>query len=378
MFIVLVMALCIAVGVPVVVFMAQGVDVAFGPNWLWITVFCGFLVAHLLTLLMSSHPSRPLRIALYLTQQALAVASVLLLDGLMVGFLPVILVFGAALGPYVLPLWGTLAVVVVNTGAIFAVTVGSSFENQALSAVFYAAIQLVSVFSTISWRAQERAQQELQRAHVELGATTALLEQSTRAEERLRISRDLHDVAGHQLTALALELEIASHHADGPAREHVLKARGIAKSLLGDVRETVSQLRDEHGSLEAALRRATDGVVSPRVVLSVDAGLAVDVDRATALVRATQEVVTNAIRHAESASTLRISVSQDAPRSGDEAQRAAETIVFDATDDGWGPAGFEIGNGLRGMRERAEALGGSASFGRGDEGGFRARMEVPA
>ncbi len=358
--------LCLAVGSPVVVLHARGIDVTYGSVWLWVAVHLAFIAAYVVTSILAEHPRRGWAASAFLVQEVLAVASVMLIHtGL--GFIQVVLVFSAALSCYVLPRWGTALVVIVN--AVVAGLGPSTLADQVVNAAFYLAIQGVSVAAVMIWIAQERDRRKLAATHVELAATAALLEQSARAEERLRISRDLHDVAGHQLTALALELEIASHQAEGRAEEHVLRARAIAKDLLSDVRETVSQMRDDHGSLQDALRSAVAGIASPAVTLTVDPELTVDAERRTALVRAAQEVVTNAIRHADGAKRVRIDVARDP---------SSESVVLDALDDGWARRDFAPGNGLRGLRERAEQLGGDAAFARSPDGGFHVRVRVPA
>jgi len=358
--------LCIAVGAPVVVLHARGVDVTHGSVWVWAGVYAAFLAAYVAACVLAEHPRRAWAVSVFLVQEALAVAGVMLIHtGL--GFVNVILVFSAALSCYVLPRWGTAVVILANT--VVAMVGASTLADQAANGLFYLAVQTLSAAAVMTWIAQERGRRQLAATHVELAATAALLEQSARAEERLRISRDLHDVAGHQLTALALELEIAAHHAHGPVEEHVGRAKAIAKDLLGNVRETVSQMRDDHGSLHDALHRAVAGITSPAVTLIVDPDLAVDAAHRTALVRAAQEAVTNAIRHAEGAQHLRIDISRD-PADG--------TLVFEARDDGWARRDFALGNGLRGLRERAEQLGGDADFSRSSEGGFQVRMTVPA
>src|SRR5690606_35509497 len=91
-------------------------------------------------------------------------------------------------------------------------------------------------------RQQAQAREDQRRLNAELRATRALLAESVRVNERTRISRELHDLLGHHLTALSLNLEIASHLADGAAREHVGQAQTLAELLLSDVREAVSQL----------------------------------------------------------------------------------------------------------------------------------------
>src|SRR3546814_12036878 len=79
------------------------------------------------------------------------------------------------------------------------------------------------------------------RSNSELRATRALLAESSRLSERMRISRELHDLLGHHLTALSLNLEVATHVSSGKAQEHVRQAHTLAKLLLTDVREAVSR-----------------------------------------------------------------------------------------------------------------------------------------
>ena len=110
-------------------------------------------------------------------------------------------------------------------------------------------------------RQQADSREEQRRLNSELRATRTLLTESSRIGERMRISRELHDLVGHHLTALSLNLEVASHLVQGQAQEHVRQAQSVAKLLLSDVREVVSQLREGDSiDLTQALRNLTEGV----------------------------------------------------------------------------------------------------------------------
>ncbi len=149
--------------------------------------------------------------------------------------------------------------------------------------------------------AQHAARDELRKVNSELRATQALLADNTRIAERVRIARELHDLVGHHLTALTLNLEVATHLVDGKALEHVQQAHSLAKLLLADVREVVSEMRlDDKVDLAAALRTLVDGTPEPRIHLDLPSELALtDPLRAQVLLRCAQEMITNSVRHAQ-------------------------------------------------------------------------------
>lgn len=204
------------------------------------------------------------------------------------------------------------------------------------------------------------------RTREELEAAQSKLRSTAEAAERLRISRELHDLVGHQLTALALELEVAAHRADSAAAPHVDRARRTAKELLSDVRRVVGGLRSEPGDLTAAFTAVTS-IPKPEVQLDIDDDLEfADADLAHAVIRCVQEVVTNAVRHAD-ADHLRITVTS-----------AGQDIVVTAHDDGRGADTVRPGHGLTGMRERITALGGTVEWETAPGQGFRLRATVPS
>lgn len=238
-----------------------------------------------------------------------------------------------------------------------------------MQSLLYGGFSMFIFVTSLVARQQTEARDEQRRLNAELRATRALLAESARVNERTRISRELHDVLGHQLTALTLNLEVAGHLASGQALEHVKRSHTLAKLLLGNVREVVSQLRETGAiDLAAALRPLTENVPSLDIVLDVEEPLNVeDPQRAHVLLRCTQEIITNAVRHAQ-ARHLWIRVYREAPG----------LVVVEASDDGVGAEMVNVGNGLRGMRERLQQCGGQLQVDTHPGKGFRLRATVPA
>lgn len=186
--------------------------------------------------------------------------------------------------------------------------------------------------------------------------------------ERARISRDLHDLLGHHLTALSLALEAARHQTNGgPALAQIERGRQLTKLLLTDVREAVRSLRREaRVDLSRVLVPLVADIARPRVHLGVPVDLAIDdPERAQALVRCVQEIVTNAVRHSR-AENLWIDISEE-----------DRTIRVVGRDDGRGAAPIEAGQGLTGMRERLASLGGAVEVDSPADGGFLVQATLP-
>jgi len=224
-------------------------------------------------------------------------------------------------------------------------------------------------YVTASLTQRERlARQELTRTHTELLSTRALLAQSSRNEERLRISRDLHDTLGHHLTALSLQLDVASRLSDGKAAEHVHQAHAITRLLLGDVRNVVSELRGStRFDLGTAIRLLAADVTGIEIRLELPTVLEIEEGaRADALLKCVQEIITNTTRHA-SARNLWITIARD-----------SDGISLRARDDGRGTNMIQPGHGLTGMRERFEALGGRIELRSSEGRGFEVIGYMPA
>jgi signal transduction histidine kinase len=282
----------------------------------------------------------------------------------------ILLMLVAGVLPWLLPLPVGAAWLVLQHSALVPVFARVP-DFQPLDAVLQAALYVgVSSFVFVTSfvaRQQAAAREEQRRLNAELRATRALLAESSRLTERMRISRELHDLLGHHLTALSLNLEVASHLSQGRAQEHVRQAQSLARLLLSDVREAVSQLRgDDALDLVEALSRLVEGVPALDVVLELPPTLRVeDPARAQVVLRCAQEIITNTVKHA-GASRLTIAVS---PQAGG--------IAIRARDDGRGSDDPDIGHGLRGMRERLAQFGGTMQIDTGRGRGFALELWLP-
>jgi len=236
-----------------------------------------------------------------------------------------------------------------------------------MQSLLYGGFSMFIFVTSLVARQQTDAREEQRRLNTELRATRVLLAESARVNERTRISRELHDLLGHHLTALSLNLEVAGHITEGRAQEHVHQAHTLARLLLTDVREAVSQLRDSGAiDLAAALRPLTLRVPALEVHLDVPTPLYVeDPERAHVLLRCTQEIITNTVRHA-GARNLWLKV-----------RREEGGVSLEARDDGAGTDGIVVGNGLRGMRERLQQCGGQLEIETRRGEGFCLRATVP-
>jgi signal transduction histidine kinase len=231
------------------------------------------------------------------------------------------------------------------------------------------ALQLLLLFLARALRREAETARELAQTNRELRSAQAIIANNVRDAERLRISRELHDAWGHELTALGLQLEIASHVAD-PARknDHVMQAKGLASALLRKVRDVVSTLRDaERFVLRDALETLAQSVPTPVIHVEITADVRVSPEQAHTLMRCAQEAVTNAVRHAQAAN-LWLQVTAD-----------GEGVRLVARDDGQAtPTAAGAGSGLRGMRERVESLGGRLAIRNAIGSGFTVEAWLPS
>lgn len=204
---------------------------------------------------------------------------------------------------------------------------------------------------------KSRDDAKLRMAHQEI-------EHLAKVAERERIARDLHDVLGHTLSVIILKSELAGKLIElDPvrAKAEIGDVERTSRQALAEVRNTIRGYRAR--SLEEELKHATQTLET--------AGIRVQAETVPAKLTPAQEVVvtmvmreavTNVVRHAQAKTCLL----KLAPVNG--------SCRFEIQDDGRGGNQIE-GNGLRGMRERVEALGGTLK--RETDAGTRLTIEFP-
>lgn len=289
------------------------------------------------------------------------------------GLSAILMVVSSVVLPWLVPFWlGVIWIVLQNLGLAVIFSTFPELHYSLLLALLQASIYMG--FSAVGFVAsmiasQQAEEREVQRRlNSELRATRALLAESTRIAERMRIARDLHDLIGHHLTALSLNLEVASHLSNPAAADHVRKAQATAKHLLSDVREVVSELRqDDAIDLTQALRSLIEGVPGLNVQVATPPRFSVeDPRRAQVLLRCAQEIITNTARHA-GARNLWLTFAYD----------EVGVLQLQARDDGRGADQFKPGNGLSGMRERLAEFGGTVSVDTASGQGFALNVSLP-
>lgn len=277
----------------------------------------------------------------------LATFTLILLYELAIVSILVILMVSRAAKLYSMKLCLVLAIIpTLSSGIIdhFVHQLPYALASAVLFILFNLAILVISLALTSEQKEKERSEKLLR----ELQATQYLLSEAAKQGERLHISRELHDQVGHHLTALSLQLEVAINAQPDESRRHVQRARDISRMLLSDIRSTVSDMRF---SSRIDLKNAIENLLQPDeempVTLKIDEDLTItSATIAETLFRCTQESLTNTRKHS-SATEVHIHISQ---KDGQ--------LILNYRDNGRISNTIRYGNGLTGMRERVDKVGG--------------------
>ncbi|TDE12266.1 sensor histidine kinase [Jiangella asiatica] len=195
------------------------------------------------------------------------------------------------------------------------------------------------------------------------------------AEERLRFSRDLHDILGRNLSVIAVKSELAAaltRHGRDEAGTEMMAVRDIAQESLREVRDVVRGYREVDLTTELAGARSVlrSAGVSTRVVGDGDE-LPAEVQSVLGWVA--REGTTNVLRHSQAHECL-ITVTRSAGA-------ATLTMENDGVLTGGAPVGDGVGrrdgSGLTGLDERLHGMGGELSAGPAGAGRFRLTARVP-
>ena len=244
------------------------------------------------------------------------------------------------------------------------------------NSLLYALFNLFALLASYRFIMEKDAKNKSLQLLRELKATQILLSATTKRDERLRVARDIHDVLGHHLTALNLQLEVASHVDPKEMKDHVLRAKSISGLLLADVRETVSEFRAEQNvDLRDALKTLCRDI--PGIDVSLDISLVtpqLNARVAEVILRSFQESITNMIKH-RNAHHCQVSLSQ--------CEGWLKLSVLDngeSKDNGTSidksPKKIVPGNGLKGMAERVAKVDGTMDYELLNEG-FKIEIKLP-
>ncbi|MEV6316011.1 sensor histidine kinase [Streptomyces sp. NPDC051776] len=194
-------------------------------------------------------------------------------------------------------------------------------------------------------------------------------------EERLRLARDLHDLLGHSLSLITLKSELAGRmlpaRPDDAARQ-VADIERVSRQALVDVREAVSGYRMPTLPVEIAGARTAltaAGIEADLPGETAPDGARPPADAEGALAWALREAVTNVVRHS-AAARCTVALTERNTLDGPVLELSVE-------DDGNGPGAAVRGNGLAGIAERLESVGGALRTGPGQRRGFSLLARVP-
>ena len=266
-------------------------------------------------------------------------------------------IFAAAMVPFMV---STQTRAIAGLGIIGAVAAIEGFLLHVDAwELFWAAVFPMFIGAgNIFFAERNRINRQLRKANEEI-------EHLAKVAERERIARDLHDVLGHTLSVITLKSELAGKLLErDPQRagKEIREVEEISRQALSDVRDAIRGYRSRGIAAELAQAKSTLETAGVTVQCDAATTLKIPAMQESVLSLAVREAVTNVVRHAQ-ARTCRMRLDQ---QNG--------SCLLEIQDDGRGTSNGE-GNGLRGMRERVEMLGGTLN--RSTESGTTLTITLP-
>jgi two-component system, NarL family, sensor histidine kinase DesK len=267
------------------------------------------------------------------------------------------LIFGFFMIVYLVPTRVACIVIALSIAAFMLQIklLGASFESIVSVLVPSVTLAIIAIFTAFA----HRHQRELRRSQEEILRLATLA-------ERERIGRDLHDLLGHTLSVVALKSELARKLIDrdiDAARLEISEVERVARDSLAQVRNAVSGIRSTALSSELLAATALLEAQGLKVKCETE-NVKLPHDRETVLALSLREAATNVRRHSNAkVVTIRL-------------RKEAAAVVMEVVDDGRGGR-IIPGNGLNGMRERLDTVGGSLSLWPNPAGGTLLRASIP-
>lgn len=250
-------------------------------------------------------------------------------------------IFAAAMLPFCVDTKTAAAVGLLAIGIVGAIE-GLLLHINGWTLFYSAVFPIIIGAGNLFFAERNRMNRKLRKANEEI-------EHLAKVAERERIARDLHDVLGHTLSVITLKSELAGKLMErDPERagKEIREVEQISRQALSDVRDAIRGYRAKGLAAELAQAKATLETAGLTVQCDAASSLRIPAVQESVLSLAVREGVTNVVRHAQ-ARTCRLRLEQE-----------NGSCRLEIADDGQGFASVE-GNGLRGMRERVEMLGGT-------------------
>ena len=260
---------------------------------------------------------------------------------------PIVLVVFIALLPYVYServCWAIL--VAINAIFLSVICLAGRASEVFFTGLAFVGFQIFAMSSSLLRSRMEQQNSALEKAHLDLLMAQAQLKEQNRADERVRIARDLHDSIGQQLTGLSLRVEHARHKPPEDLSAYFTKLRQDLKATLTELRSIVSEFREfDHADIAERLQ----GLISdiPQVSLQSEDPIYLPSPLNREVFHCLQEGIHNAIRHGK-ANQLQLAVIDE-----------GDCYVIELRDNGQGVLSSQLGNGLKGMEERLSCVQGS-------------------
>jgi two-component system, NarL family, sensor histidine kinase DesK len=273
-------------------------------------------------------------------------------------FLAILTIIWAGILPFVMRTYYAVIVIVLVIAAWFSLVALRTDGTVWISALLYGSFHLFALLVQSANRDAQLAKQELEQKHQQLQATQQLLQAASRQSERTRIARNLHDLVGHHLTALTIQLQVAGHLAQGEVKPQIEKCHQLAKLLLNDVREAVSTMREFADMTLSEALQPMLALLPQQLTVKLDIAPQImlhDLQQAQHLLYVIQEALSNSLKHS-GATELRLAAFMSDGR-----------LVIQIHDNGQLPANWQAGNGIKGMQERLAECAGKVEFTRQDQ-----------